>query len=261
METVLLEVQNNIATVTLNRPDALNSLNTQLRLDLTEAFNRVNQDDDIRVAILTGNGRAFCAGMDLKEAAQRGAVGQRSAGGAPSAPGANQGGATLGMNVIKPMIGAINGAAAGAGLGLALSCDILIASENAFITAAFISRGLVEQNTLSLLMKKAPVGWAMWLCLSGSRVDIQTARQMGIVNEVVPAGELMDRAYELAEKIAANSFIALLATKEKARQVIERTFDEAMTLNGPIMQKFRGGENESQEGVKAFTEKRTAQFD
>ena len=258
METVQLEVHNNIATVTLNRPDALNSINAQLRLDLTEAFNRVNQDDDIRVAILTGNGRAFCAGMDLKEAAQRGAVGQRPAG---RAPVANQGGATLGMNVIKPMIGAINGAAAGAGLGLALSCDILIASENAFITAAFISRGLVEQNTLSLLMKKAPVGWAMWLCLSGSRVDIQTARQMGIVNEVVPAAELMDRAYELAEKIAANSFIALLATKEKARQVMERTFDEAMTLNGPIMQKFRGGENESQEGVKAFTEKRTAQFD
>lgn len=257
METVQLEVHNNIATVTLNRPDALNSLNAQLRLDLTEAFNRVNQDDDIRVAILTGNGRAFCAGLDIKEAAQRGGAGRQPADGAP---GPNQGGAAIGMNVIKPMIGAINGAAAGAGLGLALSCDILIASENAFITAAFISRGLVEQNTLSLLMKKAPVGWAMWLCLSGSRVDIQTARQMGIVNEVVPAGELMDRAYELAEKIAANSFIALLATKEKARQVMERTFDEAMTLNGPLMQNFRSG-NESQEGLRAFTEKRTAQFD
>ncbi len=260
METVLLEVQNNIATVTLNRPDALNSLNAQLRLDLTEAFNRVNQDDDIRVVILTGSGRAFCAGMDIKEAAQRGGAGQQPAGGVPGASQGNQGGAALGMNVIKPMIGAINGAAAGAGLGLALSCDILIASENAFITAAFISRGLVEQNTLSLLMKKAPVGWAMWLCLSGTRVDIQTARQMGIVNEVVPAGDLMDRAYELAEKIAANSFIALLATKEKARQVMERTFDEAMTLNGPLMQNFRRG-NESQEGLRAFTEKRTAQFD
>ena len=261
METVLLEVQNNIATITLNRPDALNSLSEQLRKELTETFTRVNEDDDVRVVVLTGAGRAFCAGMDIKEAAQRGGPRQRppeETEGRP--PGGNTGGAQLGMSVHKPMIAAINGAAAGAGLGLALSCDIIIASENAFITAAFISRGLVEQNTLSLLMKKAPVGWAMWLILSGARVDIQTARQVGIINEVVPAGELMDRAYELAEKIAGNSFIALLAAKEKARQIMESTFNDAMAVDGPIMQQFRT-RNESQEGLQAFSEKRTAQFD
>ena len=255
METVLLNVANNIATVTLNRPEALNSLNTQLRQELAQVWQRVNEDDDIRAAILTGAGRAFCAGRDIKEAVQQTQEGQPNATGGTTTRGASY----LAQEVFKPLIAAVNGAAAGGGLGLVLSCDIIIAAETAIFTAPFAARGTVNSEVLALLMKKAPVGWAMWMSLSGVRVDAHTAARIGLVNEVLPQGELLDRANEMAERIIANSYVSVLAAKEKLRQILEGTMRDALTVNGPFAQAW-ADRSEAKEGFASFAEKRIAQF-
>lgn len=255
METVLLNIENNVATITLNRPESLNALNTQLRQELAQVWQRVNQDDEIRAAILTGAGRAFCAGRDIKEAVQQTQEGQANAPGGTTSRGASY----LAQEVFKPLIAAVNGAAAGGGLGLALSCDIVIAAETAIFTAPFAARGTVNSEVLALLMKKAPVGWATWMSLSGVRVDAHTAARIGLVNEVLPQGKLLDRASEMAERIVANSYVSVLAVKEKMRQILEGTMRDALTVNGPFAQAWTN-RSEAKEGFASFAEKRIAQF-
>ena len=255
MSTVLLTVDNHIATVTLNRPEALNALNMELRRDLAAAFHRVKEDDEIRLAIVTGAGRAFCAGLDMKEAAQQTQQGESRS----PEEGATVRGGYLPLDVHKPLIAAVNGAAAGGGLGIALACDILIAAEEALFTSPFAVRGTMSAPILSLLMRKAPPGWATWMSMSGVRVDAQAALRVGLVNEVLPKEELLGRAYEMGERIAGNSYAAVLAIKEKMRQVLEVTMHEAVTVDGPLAQAL-AARGEAREGFAAFTEKRRAQF-
>lgn len=255
METLLLEVRNNVALVTLNRPDALNSLNTKMREELHALWQQVNEDDAIRAVILTGSGRAFCAGRDIKEAVQQNQEG---------VPGATGGSTTTGtsylpLHVFKPMVAAVNGAAAGGGLGLALACDIVIASEQAVFTSPFAARGTLNSDVLGLLVKKAPLGWASWMALSGARVDAQTAARVGLVNEVLPAGDLIDRATEMAERIIANSYISVLAVKEKVHMIMEGTMNDGVNMTGPFAKAW-AEHGEAKEGFAAFAEKRTAQF-
>lgn len=254
MSSVLFSVENHVATITLNRPEALNALNHELRQELTAAWKRISEDEEVRVGILTGAGRAFCAGIDVKEAVRRLEGDQQQPAGGDG-PGAG----IYALNIYKPLIAAINGPAAGGGLGLALCCDILIAAEGTVFSAPFVARGAFEQNTISLLMKKAPPGWAMWLALSGTRLDAETALRIGLINEIVPRDDLMDRAYELAERLVANSYIAVLAAKEKMRQVLDGTLRDALATEGPRARSFREA-NESREGFGAFSEKRQAQF-
>ncbi len=227
METLLLEVRNNVALVTLNRPDALNSLNTTMREELHALWQQVNEDDAIRAVILTGSGRAFCAGRDIKEAVQQNQEGVQGA--------------------------------TGGGLGLALACDIVIASEQAVFTSPFAARGTLNSDVLGLLVKKAPVGWASWMALSGARVDAQTAARVGLVNEVLPAADLIDRATEMAERIIANSYVSVLAVKEKIRMIMEGTMNDGVTMTGPFARAW-AEHGEAKEGFAAFAEKRTAQF-
>lgn len=255
MNTVLFTVENHIATVTLNRPEALNALNWEMRQDLAEAWKRVNEDEEIRVGVVTGTGRAFCSGMDLKEAAQRIQRGQQGTFGG----GTNPGGSYAAMQVYKPLIAAVNGPAAGGGFGIVLSCDIILAAESALFSAPYVARGTMDATTFALLMKKAPVGWAMWIALSAVRMDAQTALRIGLVNEVLPQGELLDRAYEMAERLVGNSYVSILAAKEKMRQVMEGTMKEALTVDGPFAKAYIE-QSESKEGITAFTEKRQAQF-
>ena len=254
MSTVLFSVENHVATITLNRPEALNALNYELRQELAEAWKRIKEDEDIRVGILTGAGRAFCAGVDVKETVRRlEGVQQQPAGG--EGPGSS----LYALDIYKPLIAAINGPAAGGGLGLALCCDILIAAEGTVFSAPFVARGAFEQNTITLLMKKAPPGWAMYIALSATRFDAETALRIALINEIVPKDDLMGRAYEIAERIVANSYIAVLAVKEKMRLVMDGTLRDALAAEGPRARNFREA-NESKEGFGAFSEKRQAQF-
>lgn len=256
MNTVLLTVENHIATVTLNRPDALNAVNREMRGEILQTWTRVREDDDIRVCILTGAGRAFCSGFDIKETVARIRAGDSPVNRERRASVQD---AFMPYSIPKPMIAAVNGPAAGGGLGLALSCDILIASESALFLAPFAVRSIMNNAIIALLAKKAPYGWSSWMNLSSDRISAQSALQMGLVNEVMPQDLLLDRAQEMAERIAANSLDSLRGIKEKLQQVMEQEMEAALTVDGPWAQRINAASEEA-EGFTAFVEKRQPQF-
>ena len=257
MNTVLLEVQDHIATITLNRPGALNAFNTEMRREMAELWREVEQNDDIRVGIVTGAGKAFCAGMDIKERAEQIREGtQREANVAP------EGYTSVfysARECSKPLIAAVNGAAAGGGLGLMLACDFAIAAESAVFILSLAARGAFNPTILGLLATKVPMGWASWMAFSATRVDAPTAQRIGLINEMLPSDGLLDRAYEMAERVLGTSYISVMASKEKLRQISD-VMQQALVADGPRAQAFND-QSESAEGFTAFAEKRVARFD
>lgn len=197
---VLVEVDGTVATVTLNRPQAMNALSKALRSELYKAMVRLDADEAVRVVILTGAGeRAFTAGLDLKElGSQAGALGSANATGAEENP----------VKAIelcrKPVIGAINGVAITGGFEVALACDILIASENARFADTHARVGVMPGWGLSQkLSRLIGLSRAKELSMSGNFLDAATAERWGLVNRVVPASQLMPVARKLAEDIAS----------------------------------------------------------
>ena len=257
MNTVILDVQDHIATITLNRPDALNAFNTEMRREMAELWRQVERDDDIRIGIVTGAGKAFCAGMDIKERAQQ--IQEGTPRGTNVAPEASTSVFYSARDCSKPLIAAVNGAAAGGGLGLVLACDFAIAAEGAVFILSLAARGAFNPTILGLLASKVPAGWASWMAFSAARIDAQTAVRMGLVNEVMARDDLVDRAYEMAERILSTSYVSVLASKEKLRQVSD-TIQQAVAIEGPHALAFNQN-SESSEGFTAFAEKRVAQFD
>ena len=197
---VLLDVQDHIAEITLNRPEALNALSPQMGSGLLEALERVESDPEIRVAIITGAGRAFCAGGDLKTMRERGAAERANARLRVEAlRGKTRQIPVKVASLDKPVIAAVNGAAAGWGCDLAVACDFRIASDQAKFTEAFVKRGLLPDGgatwTLPRLIGKDQ---ALRLILTGDLIDAREAHRIGLVTEVVPAAELMERTREFA---------------------------------------------------------------
>ncbi len=253
-KTIIYKVEDGIATVTLNRPAALNAFDSQMRRDLSVVWRELGEDDEVKVGIVTGAGRAFCSGLDLKEASSR----ERDNQEAPESEVPF--GDIIPSRLTKPIIAAINGPAAGGGLGLALACDVAICSEEAVFVAPFTARGLMDAQTVTLLMRKAPPVWAMWMCLSAERFDAQTAQNIGIVKEVTPRDQLMSRADEMAERLTSHSLDVLRAIKEKMLAALYGTVDGAMKEIGPMEQALRDGSAQT-EGMSAFAEKRRPRFD
>ena len=257
MNTVDLEVSDHIALITLNRPDALNAFNAEMRREMAELWQRIETDDDIRVGIVTGAGKAFCAGMDIKERAA--AIQEGAQRGVNVAPEPQTSVFYSARECSKPLIAAVNGAAAGGGLGLALACDFAIAAEEAVFILSLAARGAFNATILGLLATKVPMGWASWMAFSAARIDAQTAHRMGLVLEVMPKTDLVDRAYEMAERILGASYPSVQASKEKLRQ-ISQLVQQAVAIEGPHAKAFNAN-TESAEGFTAFAEKRKAQFD
>ena len=257
MNTVKLDVDNHIALITLNRPEALNAFNTEMRREMADLWRQVEQDDDIRVGIVTGEGKAFCAGMDIKERAQQ--IQEGTPRDANVAPESTTSVFYSARECSKPLIAAVNGAAAGGGLGLVLACDFALAAEGAVFILSLAARGAFNPTILGLLATKVPMGWASWMAFSAARIDAQTALRIGLVNEVHPREAIVDRAYEMAERILTTSYVSVLANKEKLRQVSDMV-QEAMALEGPHAKAFNEN-SEAAEGFTAFAEKRRAQFD
>lgn len=195
-ETILVERDGPVAIVTLNRPDALNALNRALRADLVEAFSDLAADDSVRVAILTGAGRAFTAGVDLKEAGQTG-----------FALGADGGSIDLAKGLAAfpwPIIGAINGFAITGGFELALMCDVLLASENAKFADTHARVGIMPGWGLSQkLSRLIGISRAKELSFSGNFLDAGTAEKWGLVNRVYSADDLLPAARKLAHEMAS----------------------------------------------------------
>jgi 2-(1,2-epoxy-1,2-dihydrophenyl)acetyl-CoA isomerase len=256
---VLLETkQDGITTLVMNRADRLNALNTKLIMALGSAFTRISKDDSVRVVVLTGAGRAFCAGGDLAQIAEG-----RIGGGARDLELllASGTGAVLTMRTMpQPVIAAVNGAAAGAGMNLALAADIRIATEEAMFGQNFAKVGLFPDfgGTYFLPQLVGPAK-AAELFYTGDMIDAKTALRLGIVNQVVPSAELEAETKSLAQKIAQGPPLAIRAVKK----TLFRSEQEKLTL-------ALGHEVEEQiqcylsqdckEGIQAFFEKRPPKF-
>lgn len=208
-EALLLEKKDSIAIITLNSPDKLNAISSKMKDNLFAAADEVNKDDNIKVAILTGAGRGFCAGHDISEIAA----------GTTKEPSlydrlntANN--EALFFKLNKPVIAAINGACVGAGLALALSCDIRIASDKAKIGAAYIKLGAAPGRGLTYWLPRI-IGTAAALefLFTGKTILGPEAKQIGLVNQVVPVEELMKASMEMAVQIAQYPALALALTK------------------------------------------------
>lgn len=253
---IIVNIESRVATVTLNRPEALNALNQETFGELIRLWPELDNNDDVRVVVLTGMGRAFCAGADIKEMAER----MKSGVGMEDTLGRDVGSDFLPLHLKKPLIAAVNGSAAGGGVGMVLCSDIAICAEEAFFTTPYAARGVMDAEVVALLVRKVSPGWAMWMGLTGQRLDAQTAWRIGLVNEVLPKDQLMDRARDLAEQIQYNAPLSTMAIKEKMKRALETSFQEAMAQKGHY-EKLLMESSMAREGFIAAAEKRKPEFE
>lgn len=254
--TVLYDLRDHVATITLNRPERRNALNPRAYAEIEAAFRAVSADDAVRVAIVTGTDPAFCSGEDVKEM-MTGEV--RPATGAPRVPRPTPA-AMAALECEKPVIAAVNGSAVGWGMELALYADIRLASENAKFAELFVKRGLVA-DVGGFYRLPALVGAekAAELLFTGDVIDAREALKIGLVSEVLPHEELMPRANTLAGKIAANPPLAVRAMKEGLKRAAHG--DPKVIGTWAIETIYRLFQTEDhREGVKSFLEKRPAVF-
>jgi 2-(1,2-epoxy-1,2-dihydrophenyl)acetyl-CoA isomerase len=259
-ETILYAVHENVATITFNRPDKYNALTVQMYADLLHALKEVQRDKNVRAVILTGAGKGFCSGADLIELqAQLGTV---SIGDALRA-GLNSIALAI-RSLEKPVVCALNGVAAGAGAGIALACDMRIASEQAtFVFAAFASIGIIPDAGITYFLPQlVGANKALELALfadAKNRLQADQALELGIVNRVVAHEDLMTVTEETAAKLAAMATVAVGLTKRAMYRSVERSLQEALETEAQL-QTATFQTRDFQEGIQAFLEKRAPQF-
>jgi enoyl-CoA hydratase/carnithine racemase len=259
-EVVLFHVENHVATITLNRPEALNAMNRELGQGLMSALRRVREDDDIRAAILTGTGRAFCAGADLKERAASGQGGGAAGSSVKAFIDGGRGESFYTMTMPKPLIGAINGICLAGGLELALTCDIRVAAREATFGLPEITRGFFPgAGGPQRLPRAIPQSLAMEMILTGDPIDAERALQGGLVSRVVDAEDLLPTASGIASRIAAHAPLAVRAVKEVASTARDLTLDQSMRF-GSALRWVIGQTEDALEGPRAFAEKRQPEY-
>lgn len=253
--TVRLEAANGVATITLDRPDALNALTIPMKGELLTALRSVERDRGVRAVVLTGAGRAFCAGQDLKERL------------APGAP-------TLGEELrerynpivrtmralSKPIVGAINGVAAGAGASLAFACDLRIAAEGASFVLAFGRLALIPDSGATwLLPRLIGPARAAAMALLNEPISAAEAERLGLVLKVVPQDQVVSEAQAIAARLAAGGPIGIALTKRALDAAYDRDFESALEYEA-YLQDLAGRTADHREGLAAFVEKREASF-
>jgi len=257
---VLLETEGPIATLTLNRPDRLNAISTRMLDELSARLVELDRDPAVRVIVLTGAGRAFCAGLDLQDASAGSGIGGSGAG-FPATLDLRSAPPTVLHGLDTPTVCALNGGAAGYGMDLALGCDLRIASENAKLAAAFTRRGVLPESGGTWLLPRL-VGWARAaeIIFTGRTLDAAQCLELGLVNRVVPAELLAKETRALAEEIAANAPLAVQAAKRMMRMAWSEGFDEHVHhVYLQLLPLFRS--KDFLEGMKAFLEKRKPEFE
>lgn len=245
-DEVLVDVADGIMTVTLNRPEAKNAANRALAEGVAAAMDQLDESDDIKVAILTGAGNTFCAGMDLKAFVS---------GETPQIEGRGFAGLTE-KGPRKPLIAAVEGYALAGGLELAISCDLIVTADNAKFGIPETKRGLAAAaGGLMKLPRQIPPRIAMELALTGEFIDAQRAADLGLVNKVVPAGTALEAAKELAAKIVANGPLAVAVSKQVILESADWTADDMWQKQSELVMPVFGSED-AIEGATAFAEKR-----
>lgn len=248
------------AWITLNRPELLNALSVENRATLTQLFRSFGDDDAVRAIVLTGAGRGFCAGADLKS----------SAGTAPVRPtpdtvarGIRGGAHELILAMVgceKPIVGAINGVAAGIGVQVALACDLLVAADNARFVQVFARRGIVPDGGAAFLLPRlVGLARAKELLFLGDDLAVADAERIGLVNAVVPAEELLPRARALAHRLAAGPTRAIGLTKTLVHRSLSTDLETSLVLEAHL-QATNSGTDDAREGLMSFVERRTPEF-
>lgn len=271
-ETIVYKVNEGVATIALYRPDKMNAFTKTMAEELIKAFDAVDADDAVKAVVVTGEGKAFCAGADLSAG---GATFTTEAGESSAvkpdgtldytSPSARDWGGILTLRIykcLKPVIAAINGPAVGIGVTMTLPMDVRIASENAKMGLVFTRRGIVpEAASMYFLPRVIGISQALQWCYSGKIFSSAEALSGGLVSEVVPEGELLNRAHEIAREFISESAPVSVAL---VRQMMWRSFDlshpmEAHKIDSRALLS-RGQSEDPKEGVLAFLEKRKADF-
>ncbi len=249
---LIYEVREGVAILTLNRPEAMNSIDPETRGELRESWQRAAQDDAVHCVVLTGSGdKAFCTGSDLKKTMPpKESPAQLTFGQAQPHH------LLAGMDLDKPIIAAVNGYAMGGGMELALACDIRIASENAQFALSEVRIGSIPgaggtQNLPRLIGRSD----AMLMLLTGDRVDAQEALRTGLVSKVVPLPQLLETALAIADRIAQNAPLSVRAVKRLVRDGTALPLAQAMAMESYVFGMLRDTEDRI-EGRRAFQEKR-----
>jgi enoyl-CoA hydratase/carnithine racemase len=259
-EELLYGVDGAIATITLNAPQRMNTISGPMLRQLTDALVRANEDEDVRVVILTGTGRAFCAGLNL-EAQSKGTDNLSVGSGAtPTNIDLRNTPPPVLHAMDKPVIAALNGSAAGYGLDLALGADIRVMAQSAKLAASYAKRGVLPESGGTWYLPRM-LGWAKAaeLVFTGRTLSSAQSLEIGLVNKVVADGEVTGAARELALEIAANAPLAIQAAKRMMRMAWNEPFNEhvhhVFLQLLPLMQT-----EDMKEGIKAFLEKREPDF-
>ncbi|MEL7453033.1 MAG: enoyl-CoA hydratase-related protein [Pseudomonadota bacterium] len=250
--TITYEAADRVATVTLNRPDSLNALNAEVMAEIADVFAEIDRNPDVAVSVLTGAGRAFAAGADIKEMQPQTFADMYLA---DYFAGWDRFAASR-----KPVIAAVNGFALGGGCELALMCDIVLASDKAKFGQPEIKLGVTPGMGGSVRLTKA-VGKAksMDLVLTGRMIDAEEADRIGLVSRIVPHDELIATAEEVAKTISDYSLPSVMATKEMVGRALELPTTEGVRFERRLFQGLFGTEDQK-EGMEAFIEKRPARF-
>ena len=251
MDTVIYEVKDKIAYVTINRPQAYNACDFATYARLSEVWREFRDDDEAWIAILTGTGeKAFCAGSDIKLNFSE--VPHPS----EAFSAAGQASIMRGLDVWKPIIAAVNGHCNGGGLEMALACDIRVASENAQFGLGEVKLGVLPGGGgTQRLPRTIPLGNALWMLYTGERIDAREAYRLGLVNKIVPLPDLIGHAEGMARKIMEAGPLAVRAIKQAAVKGLSMPLEDGLRLETHMFQLLRTTED-SEEGPKAFAEKR-----
>lgn len=251
---VTYELDGHVATITLNRPDSLNAIDGEMRIELNAAWERFRDSSEAWVAVLTGAGRAFCAGADLKNPG--GAVGTWE-GTFWEIPTINS--FESGLELFKPVIAAVNGPCVGYGLTGALACDFVIASDRASFSYPEVKLG--TPTIVGAIRLPPRVGWqnAMELLLTGEAIDAARALEIGLAWKVVPHDELLDTALDWAHRLTAAAPLAQRATKEVADRTRYLSWTEAVRF-GETMRRVAGSTEDAAEGRRAWGEGRAPRW-
>jgi 2-(1,2-epoxy-1,2-dihydrophenyl)acetyl-CoA isomerase len=254
--SILLKIENKIAFITLNRPEVFNSFNREMALSLQQVLENCKDDTNVRAIVITGNGKAFCAGQDLKEVTD---------------PDLNPGFRKILeehynpiiqkiRTIEKPIIAAVNGVAAGAGANIALACDIVLASENASFIQAFSKIGLIPDSAGTFFLPRL-IGFqkASALMMLGDKVSAVEAEKLGMIFKVFAPENFLEEVNKLAETLAEMPTKAIGLTKRLLNQSMTNNLDQQLALESDL-QIEASSSNDYREGVSAFVEKRKPQF-
>ncbi|MEM9531957.1 MAG: enoyl-CoA hydratase-related protein [Pseudomonadota bacterium] len=251
-ETVLISRDGPVATVTMNLPGSMNAFNEKLRFALRDTLVDAAYDDDIRAIVLTGAGRAFSPGADLKEGISPSVERQLNFQYRPIFDAIT--------SAQKPVIAALNGFAAGVGLSVAMACDLVVMADNAFLLSPFTAISLVPDGGATwFLVRQLGYKRAYQMSIEGERIKAEDARDMGLVNRVEPADELLNKTQAWAAELSKKAPLSLAATKRAMRLAMHGSYEDVYRMEA-LLQQTCMVSDDAAEGVAAFLEKREADF-